>query len=296
MKKRYLGWILFLLTIIGMSVAPIKVSAEDGVFVPTVKKDIYVYDAVDMISADDEDEINRILDELEEKTSAEVAVISYDDSDLTLEEYANKLFNMLGIGKAEENNGILLLMQKEGNHVRLEIGSGIDDVFTDDVAGDILDNYYVPYRDESTSEAALETAKAVAANMYSYYEVESELTGEYEPLIYGNISDEEFAEDDNVYEVEETTESNKIGGIILIVIVGFFVLFVLPSIIEHFEKKKWAKDHDGDMHIWEARERLYHRTSSDSFTNFFDSGSSFGGGDSGSSFGGGSSDGGGASR
>ncbi|WP_175475208.1 hypothetical protein [Butyrivibrio sp. ob235] len=50
------------------------------------------------------------------------------------------------------------------------------------------------------------------------------------------------------------------------------------------------------MHIWEARERLYHRFSSDSFTNFFDSGSSFGGGDSGSSFGGGSSDGGGASR
>ncbi|WP_022763471.1 TPM domain-containing protein [Butyrivibrio sp. AD3002] len=296
MKKRYLGWILFLLTIIVMSVTPINVSAEDGVFVPTVKEDIYVYDAVDMISADDEDEINRILDELEEKTSAEVAVISYDDSDLTLEEYANKLFNMLGIGKAEENNGILLLMQKEGNHVRLEIGSGIDDVFTDDVAGDILDNYYVPYRDESTSEAALETAKAVAANMYSYYELESELTGEYEPLIYGNISDEEFAEDDNVYEVEETTESNKIGGIILIVIVGFFVLFVLPSIIEHFEKKKWAKDHDGDMHIWEARERLYHRSSSDSCTNFFDSGSSFGGGDSGSSFGGGSSDGGGASR
>ncbi len=290
-RKTIIAGALLLVPLILMNISSVKALGKGDVFIPTVQENVYVYDNADMISAADEGTINSILVELEEKTSAEVAVISYEDSDLSLEEYANKLFNTLGIGKASQDNGILLLMQKEGNHVRLEIGSGIDDVFTDDIAGDILDTYYVPYRDDSTSKAALETAKAVASNLYLYYEKDSDFSDDYKPMIYKTVSGAETG----AVRSGDSDSDIEIGfpfNVILAIALFCGIPALLGAVLEYFEKKKWAKDHNGDMHIWEARERLSRRRSSyDSFYSYSDCG----GGDSGG-FGGGSSDGGGASR
>ena len=169
--------------ILGSVFAPIiSKAAQKDVYVPTVLADTYVYDTANMIDTETEKEMNYLLDELEKATTAEVVVVSYEDSALSLEDYANELFNELGIGKKASNNGVLLLMQKEGNHVRLEIGDGLEGVLTDSISGRILDTYYVPYRDESTSKAAIETIKSVCGTLYNYYEITDDstaLTREY---------------------------------------------------------------------------------------------------------------------
>ena len=180
--KRIAAW-LALGVIFGSTFAPItSKAAQKDVYVPTVLADTYVYDTANMIDTETEKEMNYLLDELEKETTAEVVVISYEDSTLSLEDYANELFNELGIGKKDSNNGVLLLMQKEGNHVRLEIGDGLEGVLTDSISGRILDTYYVPYRDESTSKAAEETIKSICGTLYNYYEVTGEnadLTRDY---------------------------------------------------------------------------------------------------------------------
>ena len=242
------------------------VIASDDVHIPDVKSYVYVYDEADMIDDETEAVLNDIMYDLEKETTAEIAVVSYVNSDISLERYANKLFNTLGIGNASKNNGVLLLMQKEGNHVRLEIGSGIDDdVISDSIAGDILDKYYVPYRDKDTSKAALLTTKAVASNLYYYYGIENELTEEFKPM----ISKKRFRIPDKVYPYL------IFGGLGLYIGAGL--------LIEPIRKRKWKKTHGGSLRGYDLTYHS-HDSSSSSDSGFF--------GD----FGGGSSDGGGASR
>lgn len=71
--------------------------------IPTVEKDVYIYDEDNVIDDDVEENINEILVDLEEQTGVEFAVVSVESLlDRSIEEYANNLFNTLGIGKKGE--------------------------------------------------------------------------------------------------------------------------------------------------------------------------------------------------
>lgn len=131
--------------------------------VPEVLKDTYVYDQGNIISDDQEAVINNLLVQLEEKTTIEFAVITVPSlNNLTIESYAVKLANALGIGKAGEDNGILLLVSKTDTRVRLEIGRGLQGFLTDSVSGRILDKYFVPSREKDNyNDACFNTVNAV---------------------------------------------------------------------------------------------------------------------------------------
>ena len=131
--------------------------------VPEVLKDMYVYDQGNIISDDQEAVINNLLVQLEEKTTVEFAVITIPSlNNLTIEQYAVKLANTLGIGKVGEDNGILLLVSKTDTKVRLEIGRGLQGFLTDSVSGRILDKYFVPSREKDNyNDACFNTVNAV---------------------------------------------------------------------------------------------------------------------------------------
>ena len=131
--------------------------------VPEVLKDTYVYDQGNIISDDQEEVINNLLVQLEEKTTIEFAVITVPSlNNLTVEKYAVKLANTLGIGKAGEDNGILLLVSKTDIKVHLEIGRGLQGFLTDSVSGRILDKFFVPAREKDDyNDACFNTVNAV---------------------------------------------------------------------------------------------------------------------------------------
>lgn len=133
------------------------------ILVPEVLKDVYVYDQGEFISDDQEEVINNLLVQLEEKTTVEFAVITIPSlNNLTIEQYAVKLGNELGIGKAGEDNGILLLVSKTDTKVRLEIGRGLQGFLTDSVSGRILDKFFVPSREKDNyDDACFNTVNAV---------------------------------------------------------------------------------------------------------------------------------------
>ncbi len=89
-----------------------------------------------------------MLVELEEKTESEFVIVSVESLlDRTIEDYANNLFNTLGIGKKGQDNGALLIFSRSDEKVRLEIGRGLEGCLNDAKCGRILDNYFVPYRE-----------------------------------------------------------------------------------------------------------------------------------------------------
>lgn len=230
---------------------------EPKILVPVVEKDVYVYDQGNFVEDEVEEKINSLLVQLEEQTTIEFAVITIPSlNDLTIESYAVKLGNTLGIGKADEDNGILLLISKEDTRVRLEIGPGLQGILTDSISGRILDNYFVPFRDEGNYEdASMNTVQAVINCL-----ADSE---EYEITI-----------DSLNKELKVENEEMDLGELILAII----VIIAILCFIEWFTGHLWG---DGFR---------------DGIVVMFLDAASDGSSSSGGSFGGGGFNGGGASR
>lgn len=193
----------------GCASSEAEIPYESHLLIPTFLEDVYVYDQGEFISDDQEKTINNLLVQLKEQTTVEFAVITVPSlNDLTIEQYAVRLANKLGIGKAEEDNGILLLVSKTDTKVRLEIGRGLQGFITDSVSGRILDKYFVPSREnDNYDEACFNTACAVINTIAESGEYEfSGIEGLDQNLAVGAKEDDEL------------TTGEVIGIIILIII------------------------------------------------------------------------------
>ena len=164
---------MFLISIL---VTTISAFAE-GISIPSLKQHIYVYDNQNIIDDTTESSVNKMLEELENKTKSEFFIVTIESlNEMTIESYANQLFNKIGIGKKEEDNGLLLLIYKdatlEESKVRIEVGDGFQGFITDSISGRVLDNYFVPYREEDKySEATKKTAEVLTTLIAKEYEV-----------------------------------------------------------------------------------------------------------------------------
>ena len=188
-------------------------SSSEKIPIPKVEDNVYIYDEDNVIDDDVEETLNGILVDLEEKTEAEFVVVSVESLlDRTIEEYANNLFNTLGIGKKGEDNGILLLFSRSDERVRLEIGRGMEGFLNDSKCGRILDDYFVPYREEDKyTEATEMTVKAVV----------SVIAEEYDVQIQG--VDEEI----NVEEESDGDIPLWLAVVIIVAILGFALLLAI---------------------------------------------------------------------
>lgn len=105
----------------------------------------FVNDFVGTLSAETKTELSAELEAFSDETGGEVAVavvssLGGDD----IESYANTLFREWGVGGAEENNGILLLVAIEDRDVRIEVGYGYEGVVPDAYASRIIRDDILP--------------------------------------------------------------------------------------------------------------------------------------------------------
>jgi uncharacterized protein len=91
------------------------------------------------------DSINRMLSHLEEQTTSEVAVVALSSiGDADIFQFAQDLFNTWGIGKSENNNGLLILLIKDQRTVRFHTGYGLEGMLPDIICKQIQRDYMVP--------------------------------------------------------------------------------------------------------------------------------------------------------
>ena len=86
------------------------------------------------------------LTEFERETTAQVAVYIAPrvPLDMPADEFALRAFNEWGIGTREKNNGVVLFIFTEDRAIRLQVGSGLEDVLGNVRSGEILDRDVVP--------------------------------------------------------------------------------------------------------------------------------------------------------
>ena len=70
-----------------------------------------VYDETNTLSQETIDYLNKTTYDLKKKTGGEIAVVIVNNlEDLSLEEYATKIFNDIKIGDKDKDNGVLILI------------------------------------------------------------------------------------------------------------------------------------------------------------------------------------------
>ena len=105
----------------------------------------YVSDYANIINPSDKAAITELLEELEQKTTAEVAVVTVPTTQPeTIEGYSVKLFEKWGIGKKGKDNGVLFLIAAGDRRVRIETGYGLEGALPDVLCHKIISNLVVP--------------------------------------------------------------------------------------------------------------------------------------------------------
>ncbi|VVT20490.1 TPM domain-containing protein [Erythrobacter sp. EC-HK427] len=62
----------------------------------------------------------------------------------SIEDYAFTTFNRWGIGAAETDRGVLIVVARDDRRLRIEVGCGLESVLTNEVAGEIIEDAMVP--------------------------------------------------------------------------------------------------------------------------------------------------------
>ena len=149
----------------------------------------YVNDYAQIISPSDQSAINRLLRELEQKTTAEVAVVTVlSTQPETIEGYSVKLFEKWGIGKKGKDNGVLFLIASQDRRVRIETGYGLEGALPDVLCHKIINNLVGPvFKSGEYSKGITSGVQAIVGLVAKEYNVK--ITGQEEQVYDSSSSD-----------------------------------------------------------------------------------------------------------
>ncbi|MFN5765485.1 MAG: TPM domain-containing protein, partial [Pseudanabaena sp.] len=109
-------------------------------------KQQWIYDRADLLDWGTEFSLNLRINKLVGRTSAELAIATSPkvETEQSPRAFAVKLFNALGIGKRETNNGVLLLVSKNDRRIEIITGKGLGEVLPDAEVSDLIQQKIVP--------------------------------------------------------------------------------------------------------------------------------------------------------
>ena len=129
-----------------------------------------------LLSESEAAQIEAELRAFEEETSNAIVVVVVDDLlDMEIEQYADELGEAWGVGTAERDNGIVMLIKPFGEgkrQVTIQVGRGLEGVIPDLVCKDIIDREFIPNMKNDSPlngiRSSLKVLKDLAKKEYSY--------------------------------------------------------------------------------------------------------------------------------
>lgn len=146
----------------------------------------FVNDYAGMLSSNEKASLEERLKAFKDETSNEISVVTIKSLDGDyIENYAVKLFEEWGIGSAENDNGVLLLIALDDKQMRIEVGYGLEGALPDAIASQIINNDLKPAFRSGEYYGGIDRAvKAII----------SATKGEYEPS-YSAVKNQGWSED-----------------------------------------------------------------------------------------------------
>lgn len=106
----------------------------------------YVEDKARIIDDVTERKLNGYLQELEQKTGAQMIVLTINTTgDIPIEMYAIELAEKWKLGQKGKDNGALVVIAKDDRAYRIEVGYGLEGILPDSFCGTVGRTYFVPH-------------------------------------------------------------------------------------------------------------------------------------------------------
>ncbi len=222
-KHKFLATLFLLIMISGFGQYTIET-------IPDPKKqgqNSFVSDPNGILGLTTVDILNRICVDIEQQSSAEVAIVAVDDFEGSSDfDFAYDLFNHWGIGKAGNNNGLLVFIARDRRKYQFITGYGMEGSLPDVALSTIGERYLVPKFKQGDYGGGLVDAMNAIKNVLQNPEVIKELKVEAEQ---------------NSYWYKNSDQLLSAGAVILVFTAIFYWLSSFKKYIPPSAKNKDAK-------------------------------------------------------
>lgn len=159
-------WLIYFILLLQCFFAACATAAPQIPPKPTAAAGIYVQDYAQVLSSEDKRRLLSIGQELDNKTTAQLAVVTVKTLDgQPIEDYALAILREWGIGSKEKNNGALIVVAVQDRRSRIEVGYGLEGLLTDGLTGRIQDQAMIPYFRKGNYAAGIVNGYAVTASL-----------------------------------------------------------------------------------------------------------------------------------
>lgn len=159
-------WLIYFILLLQCFFAAYATAAPQIPPKPTAATGIYVQDYAQVLSAEDKRRLLSIGQELDDKTTAQLAVVTVKTLEgQPIEDYALSILREWGIGSKEKNNGALIVVAVQDRRSRIEVGYGLEGLLTDGLTGRIQDQAMIPYFRKGNYAAGIVNGYAVTASL-----------------------------------------------------------------------------------------------------------------------------------
>lgn len=325
MKKLIAGFVLAIFLSFALPGSLKLALAQENPPVPAAPQGTFILDTLDWLTPEQEAEINIINKKLDQEGIAQIAVVTLNDCGTDKKRFRHELFNTWGIGHANDNDGLLILVcwyggDKSRRSVEQEVGYGLESTLLGTLTDRVAKEQFIPAFDTNHPGEGLVAMLREYNSMLRGLPTPSTFARSLSqplPLIllgaglvaFGvvafllyRIYKMEITHGSRRQEMQETRETKKLVTIISIILIGSIA--VLLALTLHFAVaisfSVIALLIIAIVASWSYRGRIK-KDDPNQDTSWFSSGRSSGpsgrpgGGGSGGGFGGGSSGGGGSS-
>jgi uncharacterized protein len=104
-----------------------------------------VRDGADLLSPETESQLTKMLDEAEENYGQQLAVVTVESlHGYSIDDFSLQYANAWGVGHRDRNDGLMILVAPNERKVRIEVGLGIEDTFSNAFCQDVIDLHILP--------------------------------------------------------------------------------------------------------------------------------------------------------
>lgn len=107
----------------------------------------WVFDNENILTEQEENNLNNIIVEFEKKSSNEIVIVTTDNigKHSKMVFYAVEFGTIKGVGKKNKDNGLVIVVSKELRETFLATGKSTENILKDEICKQIVDNRMVPY-------------------------------------------------------------------------------------------------------------------------------------------------------
>jgi len=131
-----------------------------------------VVDDAGLLSENIQQQLQQQLAQHEQETSNQVVVVTLSSlQGYAIDDYGYQLGRHWGIGQADRNNGVLLIVAPSEREVRIEVGYGLEGTLTDAGSHAIIEDIILPrFHDDDYEAGILQGVKAILGTLEGSYE------------------------------------------------------------------------------------------------------------------------------